>query len=253
MYNNKTVSVITPVYNCENYIGETIESALSQTYQDIEILLVDDCSKDKSAEIIKDYVTKYPDKIVYHRQEKNMGAAVARNTALDISKGRYVAFLDSDDLWYPDKIEKQLGLIEEKGAAICYAAIEMIDEENNLIKGKRSIKEKIDYKFLLKNTMIATSSVVIDRNITSDFQMPLVRSGQDYATWLQLMRNGLDAYGINEVLVQYRKSNNSLSSNKLKSVKQVRDTQIKNEKINSLVATFNSICFAVNAFKKHYF
>ncbi|MGO1368495.1 glycosyltransferase family 2 protein [Senegalia sp. (in: firmicutes)] len=252
MYNNKTVSVITPVYNCEKYIGETIESALSQTYQDIEIVLVDDCSTDQSADIINNYIKRYTDKIAYHKQEKNMGAAVARNTALDIAKGRYVAFLDSDDLWYSEKIEKQMELIEKNDAAICYAAIEMIDEGNNLIKGKRSIKEKIDYKFLLKNTMIATSSVVIDRNITGDFQMPLVRSGQDYATWLQLMRNGLDAYGINEVLVQYRKSNNSLSSNKLKSVKQVRDTQIKNENINSLVATYNSIWFAVNAFKKHY-
>lgn len=253
MYNNKTVSVITPVYNCEKYIGETIESALSQTYQDIEIILVDDCSTDKSSEIIEDYVKRYPNKIVYHKQEKNMGAAVARNTALDIAKGRYVAFLDSDDLWHPEKIEKQLWLMKKNDVAICYAAIEMINEENNLIKEKRKVKERVDYKFLLKNTMIATSSVVINRDITGDFQMPLVRSGQDYATWLSLMRNGLNAYGINEVLVEYRVRRNSLSSSKLKSIKQVWSIQTKQESIPKFFAAFHLCCFVCNAFKKYLF
>lgn len=252
MYNNNTVSVITPVYNCEDYIGETIESALSQTYKDIEIILVDDCSTDRSSDIIKEYKYKYPDKIRYHKLEKNMGVAVARNTALDIAKGRYVAFLDSDDLWYKEKIEKQLGLIRKKNAAICYAAIEMIDEESKLLKGKRSVKEKINYKFLLKNTMIATSSVIIDRNKTGNFQMPLLRSGQDYATWLKLMRDGRDAYGANDTLVKYRVRSNSLSSGKLKSVKQVWTIQTKQEGISMISAAYNVCCFSLNALKKYY-
>lgn len=252
MYDNKVVSVIIPVYNCEIFIAETIETALSQTYQEIEIILVDDCSKDKSAEIIKGYKLLYPDKIFYHRQEKNMGVAVARNTALKMAKGRFVAFLDSDDLWYPNKIEKQIELMNKNNVAICYTAIEMIDEGGNQLKGKRNVKEKIDYKFLLKNTMIATSSVLIDRNIIGDFQMPLRRSGQDYATWLQLMRNGTVAHGINEVLVEYRKSSNSLSANKFKSVEQVWSIQVKNERINRIKASLNTFCFVINAVKKHY-
>lgn len=251
MFNNEDVSVIIPVYNAAKYIDKTIESALNQTYKNIEIILVDDCSKDNSRQIIEKYVARH-ENIIYHLQEKNSGAAVARNTALQIAKGRYVAFLDSDDLWYPEKIEKQLKLMKQNNAAICYTAIEMIDENDRLIKEKRRVIDKVNYKFLLKNTMLATSSVVIDRKLIGDFQMPLIRSGQDYATWLLLMRNGTVAYGINEALVKYRKSENSLSSNKLKSVKQVWNTQTKYEGINSVSAAYNSLCFAFNAFKKHY-
>ena len=251
MYTNKTVCVIIPVYNAERYIAKTIESALNQTYNDIEIVLIDDCSDDSSKQIIEDYTRKHKN-IIYYLQEKNFGVAVARNKALELAKGRYVAFLDSDDLWCPEKIEKQLNLMQSKEAAICFTAIEMINEKGNQIKSKRKVKEKINYKFLLKNTMIATSSVVIDRNKTGDFQMPLIRSGQDYATWLLLMRNGTEAYGINEALVKYRRSQNSLSSNKFKSLGQVWNIQTRKEKINPVIATINLFYFAFNAFKKHF-
>lgn len=251
LFQNEIVSVIIPVYNAAKYIGKTIESVLSQTYRNIEIVLVDDCSKDNSRHIIEQYAAKH-EIIVYHLQEKNGGAAVARNTALQIAKGRYVAFLDSDDLWYPQKIKRQLKLMKQKNAAICYTAIEMIDEEGRYLKGKRDVKETINYKFLLKNTMIATSSVVIDRNVIGDFQMPLIRSGQDYATWLQLMRDGIDAFGLNEVLVKYRIGSNSLSSNKFKSIKQVWTIQVLNEGISKLAATFNAGCFCLNAFRKYF-
>jgi teichuronic acid biosynthesis glycosyltransferase TuaG len=251
LYSNEVVSVIIPVYNAEKYIGKTLESALNQTYRNVEIVLVDDCSKDNSRQVIESYTAKY-NNVIYHLNEKNGGAAVARNTALQIAKGRYVAFLDSDDLWYPNKIERQLGLMKQKNAAICYTSIEMIDEYDKLVKGKRNVLDKVDYKFLLKNTMIATSTVIIDRHLTGSFQMPLIRSGQDYATWLKLMRNGTVAYGINEVLVKYRKCENSLSSNKIKSVNQVWHIQTKNENINPFTATLNLFCFIINALKKHY-
>ena len=148
-YINDFVSVIIPVYNSAKYIGKTLESVLYQTYKKIEIILIDDCSTDNSRHIIEQYRNMY-DNIIYKLQERNGGAAVARNTALKIAKGRYVAFLDSDDLWYPKKLEKQLKLMKQKNAAICYTAIEMIDEDGNLIKGKRNVKEKINYNFLLK-------------------------------------------------------------------------------------------------------
>lgn len=251
-YKNELVSVITPIYNSEKYITATIDSILAQTYSQIEIVLVDDCSTDRSQELINEYVTKH-NNIRYYKLEDNSGAAVARNKAIDIAKGRYIAFLDSDDIWYPKKIEKQLALMKDNNIAICYTAIEMIDEEDKLIKGKRDVLEKINYHFLLKNTMIATSTVLIDRNIIGDFRMPLLRSGQDYATWLSLMRNGTHAYGINEVLVKYRKGSNSLSSNKIKNIKKVWKIQTQYEDINSISACFYSLCYAANAFKKHYF
>ena len=191
-YQNETVSVIIPVYNAERYISNTIKSVLNQTYKNIEIVLVDDCSNDDSKTIIEAYAKKNDD-IIYHLQKENGGAAVARNTALSIASGRYVAFLDSDDLWLPEKIKKQMSLIKENSAGICFTAIDMINENGEIIKGKRNVKNKINYSFLLKNTMIATSSVLIDREVVGDFQMPLIRSGQDYATWLQIMRNGIEA------------------------------------------------------------
>lgn len=250
LYNNKTVSVITPVYNAARFIAATVESAATQSYKDIEIVLVDDCSKDNSAEIIAGLQKKYPN-IVYHKQERNQGAAVARNTALNLAKGRYVAFLDSDDLWLPNKIERQISLMEEEGCPFCYAAIDFIDEEGNITKGKRNISESCDYKYLLHNTVIATSTVVIDRNVMGDFQMPLRRGGQDYATWLMLLRSGTVARGINEVLSHYRISSNSLSSNKWKSIKQVWQIQTQDEKLFPLKVIWNECCFIWNALKKY--
>ena len=134
------VSVITPVYNVERYIDKTLESVFTQTYKDIEIVLVDDCSKDKSAQIIAKYKESHPE-IVYFLQPKNMGAGAARNKALELAKGQYVAFLDADDMWLPEKTEKQIKLMREKNSPFSYAAIEMMDEEGNTIKGKRNLRE----------------------------------------------------------------------------------------------------------------
>lgn len=251
LYNNETVSVITPVYNVAKVIERTLDSMLMQGYRDLEIVLVDDCSKDNSAEIIAKYCEKYPN-IVYHKQEKNGGAAVARNTALNLAKGRYVAFLDSDDQWCEGKLEKQLAFMKEKDAAICCTAMDCIDEEDKPLNSVREVRERITYKFLLKNTMIATSTVLIDRNKTGNFQMPLRRGGQDYATWLMLMRNGTDCWGLNEVLSHYRVMSNSLSSNKWKSIKQVWQIQTHDEGINKVSAAINVCFFIANAFVKHF-
>lgn len=251
LYNNETVSVITPVYNVAKVIEKTLNSMLMQDYKNLEIVLVDDCSKDNSAEIIKRYLDKYPN-IVYHKQVKNGGAAVARNTAINIAKGRYVAFLDSDDLWCDGKISKQLSFMKENDAAISCTAMDCIDEEDNSLNSVREVHKIISYKFLLHNTMIATSTVMIDRNKTGNFQMPLRRGGQDYATWLMLMRNGTICYGLNEVLSHYRVMNNSLSSNKWKSIRQVWEIQTQDEKINKMAAAINVCFFIVNGFIKHF-
>ena len=251
LYNNETVSVITPVYNVAKVIEKTLNSMLMQDYKNLEIVLVDDCSKDNSAEIIKRYLDKYPN-IVYHKQVKNGGAAVARNTALNIAKGRYVAFLDSDDLWCEGKISKQLAFMKENDAAISCTAMDCIDEEDNSLNSVREVHKIISYKFLLHNTMIATSTVMVDRNKTGNFQMPLRRGGQDYATWLMLMRNGTICYGLNEVLSHYRVMNNSLSSNKWKSIRQVWEIQTQDVKINKIAAAINVCLFIVNGFIKHF-
>ena len=249
-YDNEIVSVITPVYNASRYLELTVESAALQTYKEIEIVLVDDCSTDNSIEIISKLKRKYPN-IVFHLQPKNMGAGVARNTALEIASGRYVAFLDADDIWKPDKTSRQIELMKAKNASMSYTAIEMIDELGRVIKEKRNVRNQIDYIFLLHNTMIATSTVIIDRNKMGDFRMPIRRGGQDYATWLKLLRNGDIAVGIDEALEQYRVSAGSLSSNKFKSIKQVWEIQTQDEGINKISALWHVLCFTINALKKY--
>lgn len=244
------VSVIIPVYNVEQYIDKTLESIFTQTYKNIEIVMVDDCSKDHSDEIIRRYQKKHPE-IIYYRQPQNLGAGVARNKCLELASGQYAAFLDSDDLWRPDKTARQIDLMVKKKSPFSYTAIEMIDKNGKIIKSKRNIKERCDYHYLLHNTMIATSSVIIDRDVFGDFRMSSRRGGQDYATWLMLLRNNVEAYGINDALVAYRVGNSSLSSNKFKSIQQVWEIQTKSEKIGKMAAAFHVLCFSVNALKKY--
>lgn len=249
-FKDKMVSVIIPVFNSEKYLKNTIKSALGQSYTNIEIIVVDDCSQDNSGEIVL-RMQKRHSNIRYYRLEKNEGVASARNKALELAIGRYVAFLDSDDLWSKDKIERQLELMDKTNIGFCFTAIEMINEKGEIIRQKRKVPEKVNYSFLLRNTIIPTSSVLIDRDIVSDFRMPLLRSGQDYATWLNVLGKGITAYGINEAKVRYRVSNNSLSSNKFKSIKQVWSIQVVQEKIHPVIASCNTMFFIFNALKKY--
>lgn len=251
-YDNNVVSVIIPAYNAEKYIGQTLESVLAQDYDELEILVIDDCSKDGTLELVKKYSERYP-QIRIIELAVNSGVAVARNTAIERATGRYIAFMDSDDLWESNKISSQIKLMRDNDATIAFTAIDMIDDDGNCVKGKRKIKTVVDYKVLLHNTVIPTSSVVIDREKSGDFRMPLLRSGQDYATWLMLLRNGVKAYGIDEALVHYRVGHKSLSSNKLKSIKQVYTIQTQREKICKISAAYNTLCFAINALKKYLF
>lgn len=250
-YIEDLVSVITPVYNAEKYLKRSIDSVLAQTYPYIEMILVDDCSKDNSACIIHKYQQTYH-QIKYYLLPQNMGAGYARNKALELAKGQYVAFLDADDVWLPEKIACQINLMKEKEVPFSYTAIEMIDDNDNLVKKKRNVVEVIDYKFLLTNTMIATSTVVIDRKVLGDFRMHLRRGGQDYATWLKLLRKGCNAVGINETLNRYRVGHNSLSANKLNSVRQIWEIQKNDEGIGCLYVLLHIVKWCWNSIKKYY-
>ncbi len=245
------VSVIIPVYKVEWIIETTIKSIQDQTYKDLEIVLVDDCSPDNSADIIKQMMVK-DERIRYYKLDENSGAAVARNRAIRESRGRYIAFLDSDDMWEPDKLEKELELMKEKECGFVYSAIKMIDKDGKVTKESTYVPKRLSYRTILTRTYIATSSVMLDMNKVGEFQMPLRRSGQDYATWLMLLRRVDYAYGIQEPLVRYRNSPDSLSSNKIASLKKVFSVQTKFEGINPIYAAFNTFCFGLYAFKKHF-
>lgn len=250
-WENDLVSVIIPLYNAEHYIGETIDSVLAQSYQKYEIVVVDDRSTDGSAAIVLDYCTREP-RIRYFLQEKNMGAAEARNRALREARGRYVAFLDSDDLWTHDKLEKQLALLSQPDVAFVFCAYDMIDADSQPIKGKIRIKPRLRYRDLLTKTMIATPTVVLDRGKLGSRQMPLRRTGQDYAFWLSLLHD-TDACGIDEALVHVRRRGDSLSKSKLQNVRDVWEVQTRNERLPAVKAALNLAAYCLYTVKKRYF
>ena len=214
------VSVITPVYNCSQYIRQTIESVLSQSYTNWEMLLADDCSPDDSAQIIAEYAAK-DSRIQYIRMPQNGGAALARNAALAQAQGRYIAYLDADDLWFPTKLERQIDFMQANNVVFSCCDYERIEADGTPLNKIIHMPKTITYEQLLRNTVIQTVGVIVDTSGVdrSLLVMPNVRRGQDSATWLQMLRNGVKFCGQNEVLAQYRRVSNSLSANKLNAMK----------------------------------
>ena len=247
--NEPLVSIITPVYNAERFLSETIKSAKEQTYKNWELLLVDDCSKDNSAKIIKEF-NRTDDRIKYIKLEKNSGASISRNTGIKNAKGRFIAFVDSDDLWEPEKLEIQISYMLEKNLGFTFTSYRYMKE--NGVKTNKVAKApfKINYNGLLKNTIIGCSTVVIDREIIGEFEMPLVKRGQDTATWLQILRNEKYAYGIQKDLVNYRLVGDSLSSNKIKALKRTWNTYRNVEKLNIFKSSYVFCFYVYNAIKK---
>ena len=243
------VSIIVPMFNSESYISKTIDSVLNQTYKDFELILVDDCSKDNTGQVVNEYVKRYKN-VRYICLEHNSGAAVARNVGLKDAKGRFIAFLDSDDIWDSKKLEKQLSFMKENKYSFTFSSYDIINEAGKSIGGKIDIKSKITYKDLLTKTMIATPTVIIDRDRVGNITMPLRRTGQDYAFWLLLLRTN-DAYGIDEVLVHVCKRKNSLSKRKLQNIKDVWEVQTVNEQIKKRYAVVNVFRYCIYALKKY--
>lgn len=244
------VSIITPVYNCEKLIDETIETVLNQSYSNFEMLLVDDCSKDNSAKIIKKYLKK-DNRIKYFKLKENSGAAIARNKALKESKGRFIAYLDADDLWKKEKLEKQVKFMLDNNYAFTCTDYEKIDEDGKYLKVVK-IPKKVNYNLFLRNTIIQTVGVMVDTKITGKeiLVMPDIRRRQDAATWCQLLKEGYDCFEVPEVLSYYRVVSNSLSSNKFKAIKMNWYWYRKIERLSLPKTIYCFIGYAFNAVKK---
>lgn len=213
--NSSLVSIVVPVYNAEKFIKDTVKTVIDQTYDNWELLLVDDCSTDKSVKIIKEYQQK-DKRIKFFSNSKNSGAAISRNKGIEESRGRYIAFLDADDLWEPKKLEKQVAFMQEKDCAFSFTGYEFAGAEGKPNGKKVYVPENLTYKQALKNTTISTITVMFDMNklSKSDIYMPNIRS-EDTATWWNILRKGYVAYGLNEVLSYYRRSDATQSANKL--------------------------------------
>lgn len=248
-YIDGLVSIITPVYNAERFIAETIKSVQMQTYDNWEMILVDDVSSDNSEKIIKEFQEK-DKRIKYVKLKENSGAAVARNKGIEKSKGRYIAFLDSDDLWKFEKLQKQIQFMKENDYGFTFTSYELMKEDGTKLDKVVKVPNKIDYNGLLKNTIIGCLTVTIDREKIGDFRMPLIRKGQDTATWLLILKNHNYAYGLNEVLAEYRVVNGSISSNKIGALKRTWKIYREVEDLNLTKSCFVFSCYIINALKK---
>lgn len=223
------VSIITPMYNAERYIEQTIESVQKQTYPNWEMIVMDDLSDDGCAEIVQE-LARVDARIKYFCVDEKSGVAKARNAAMQQASGQYLAFLDSDDLWRKDKLERQLTLMQEKNCAFVYGGCDVIDENGKPQNKVRHVPEHITYQEFLWGNVIPCLTVLIDREKTGDFRMP-VMGHEDYATWLTLMRGVGEAYGIDEVLGSYRVNRNSVSGNKLRTIRWTWNIYRKNQKL----------------------
>ena len=249
---NNKVSIITPVYNSAAYLAETICSVLAQTYLDWELILIDDCSTDNSLSLINEY-SRNDIRIKVIQQSHNQGQIFARNRGLDSASGRYIAFLDSDDIWVKDKLEKQITFLNERGAAIIHSYYDYIDEESAKLNKVIKAPEKITYNHLLNTNYLGCLTVLYDTLKTDKQKMPNVGKRDDWACWLNILKQGHTAYCIPEVLASYRVRTNSLSSNKLKTIQYNWGILRRNQ---GLSFTKTSYHFIVNIFlsiKKYYF
>ena len=210
------VSIITPTYNCAKFIGATIESVLNQTYQNFEMIIVDDASKDNTEEVVKSFKDK---RIKYIRLSKNSGPAVARNRAMEEARVKYMAFLDSDDLWKREKLEKQINFIKKNKYKIICSDYEQIDEEGNKLNKIIPCKKKVNYNGILLSCPVGNSTVFYDVSKLGKFKVPNIRKRNDDALWLQILKKEEYMYGQKEVLMEYRIRQNSVSSNKLSLIK----------------------------------
>lgn len=212
------VTIITPSYNSARFIDGTIQSVLNQSFSDWEMIIVDDCSKDNSIELIQSFV-KRDTRIKLIQLSENSGAAVARNTAIMAAQSRYVAFLDSDDFWLPDKLEKQLAFMQENDYPFTYSAYDKI-YENGHIFGHIGVPDSVSYSDLLKTCSIGCLTVMYDTDFFGKVYMPTNTKREDFATWLSMLKKVDCAHGFNETLALYRVYENQTSAKKSKMAKE---------------------------------
>lgn len=211
------VSIVMPMFNSEKYLADAIDSVLAQSYGNWELLITDDCSSDNSYTLARHYAEK-DDRIRLFKLDRNSGAAAARNHSIERANGRFLAFIDSDDWWYPDKLESQIDFMLRNRIEFCFSAFEYTDQELN-VTGVSFKPIKISYSSMKLDCNVGTPGVVIDTKRLGKIYMPLIGVSEDWATWINVTQRTGYAYAINRPLWKYRSVDGSLSSNKLRLVK----------------------------------
>lgn len=217
MHNNDLVSIITPCYNSADFIAETIESILAQTYTNWELLITDDCSKDTTIEIVQSYADKDA-RIKVFRLEKNSGGGVARNNSIEKASGRYIAFCDSDDRWYPTKLEKQVAFMQKNDCALSYSSYMTCNEEGEM-NGIIVAPNNITFKSNLRDCKIGCLTAMYDTEKVGKVYLPLIRKRQDWGLWIKVLKICGTAKGMKEPLAIYRLREGSISNKKLDLIK----------------------------------
>ncbi len=209
------VSIILPLYNCEKYVGQTIESVLRQDYKNWELIIVNDASTDRSLEKVNEYAQK-DSRIKIYSLKNNQGAGPARNEAIQYATGRYLAFIDADDLWAKNKLSSQIFFMRKHDAGLSHTAFACLTEDGQVRgRGQVNVDECIDIKRYMKTSQIGMSTVMIDREKIKDICFPNDRElCEDARLWMQYLRRGEKFYGLNKILLLYRLRSNQLSRHK---------------------------------------
>lgn len=241
------VSVVMPAYNCEKYIGEAIRSVLAQSVP-LELIIIEDSSGDGTGDVIRGFL---PDeRITYICNEKNAGVAASRNKGIELAKGKYIAFLDSDDYWTSDKLKRQVDFMEDGDKVLSSTGRELIDERGVSTGKIIGIPDAIGYKDLLKGNVLNTSGVMVQASVAKKYRMVQDHLHEDYIMWLSILKEHGMAYGINEPLLKYRVMQGTKSGNKLKSAKMTFGVY-RYIGLNILQACYYFCHYAINGIKKY--
>lgn len=249
MQNSPLISVIMPAYNAEKTLAQAVDSVLAQTYQQLELIIVNDCSQDNTLKIAQTYAEQDA-RVRVLTNEQNAGVSKTRHRAVEAAKGDWIAFLDSDDAWAPDKIEKQVALHKAKNAKLTFTASAFMDLEGNPIDWELHVPESIAYKKLLKQNLISNSSVLVEKACYQKHEAIGDDMHEDFACWLNILKSGVTAYGIDEPLLIYRISPASKSGNKLKAAKMNWKTY-RATGLNVFTAAYYMVWYTINGLKKY--
>ena len=242
------VSIIVPMYNAEKFIGKTIESVLSQTYENWEMLIMNDVSTDNSLAVASEFVKK-DKRIKIVNTEKNVGVVKGRNFLIELASGKYIAFLDSDDYWRSEKLEKQINFMKEKNASISCTEYMRVRENGEKIN-EVVIKSEISYTDMLKNNYLGCLTVMYDAEKIGKRYFKELEKNEDYVLWLEIVKDVKTIYGLKESLAYYRVLDNSRSSNKAKTAKVRWEIYRKIEKLPLLKSIYYFIHYVVRAVLK---
>src|SRR6056297_1310805 len=247
--NSSLISIILPMYNAKKFIDMSIKSVIDQTYNNWELIIIDDFSNDGSSEIARKYSFVY-NNIKYFKHIRNKGVAAARNTGIKKARVTYIAFLDSDDFWVSKKLERQIRFMEDNNYYFTYTSYEIVDEEGQKLNKIIKVPEKIDFNNSLKGNNISTFTVIININKIGFVNMPEIKH-EDYAAWLNIFKKGYTAYGLKENLGYCREPHESLTSNKFKSAIWTWNIYYKYLNLSFIKSSYYFMHYILSSINKH--